>query len=69
MPYHVRDDELTDEWQCNSNAWDPAHSHCSVPQALSNEEIDTILALQDGAGQGMGEEGQAWAEEGEFYEG
>lgn len=48
MPYHLRDDELTDEWECKDNSWDYLHATCSVPQALSNEEIDEILALQVG---------------------
>ena len=26
--------------------WDPAHASCDIPQELSNEEIDKILALQ-----------------------
>jgi hypothetical protein len=47
VPYTLGDEQLPDDWQCKHNAWDPAHASCSIPQELSNEEIDAILALQD----------------------
>jgi hypothetical protein len=47
VPYSLGDEQLPDEWQCKDNSWDPAHASCSIPQALSNEEIDAILTLQD----------------------
>lgn len=47
MPYTVTDEQLGDDWQCQDNVWDPAAASCDVPQVLSNEEIDSILALQD----------------------
>ncbi|MEW5299531.1 MAG: hypothetical protein WDW36_002539 [Sanguina aurantia] len=54
VPYHLRDDELTDEWECKDNSWDYIHAICSIPQALSNEEIDEILALQEDVLEGGG---------------
>jgi hypothetical protein len=47
VPYTLGDEQLPDDWQCKHNVWDPAHASCSIPQELSNEEIDAILALQD----------------------
>ncbi len=52
VPYTLTDDELTDDWECKDNVWDKAHQSCTVPQELSNEEIDEILALQVGLGAG-----------------
>ena len=46
VPFHLRDDETPDDWQCADNIWDGEHASCSVPQALTDEEIDEILALQ-----------------------
>lgn len=51
VPYTVADEQLGDDWQCSDNVWDAAAASCDVPQVLSNEEIDSILALQ-GAGEG-----------------
>eukprot|EP00798_Chlamydomonas_sp_ICE-L_P025171 gene25171-10801_t len=49
VPYHIRDNELTDEWECGDNVWNQACQSCSVEQELSNEEIDHILMAQQGA--------------------
>jgi hypothetical protein len=46
VPYYVTDEELTDNWECANNVWDAPYSSCDVPQELSNDEIDQILALQ-----------------------
>jgi hypothetical protein len=46
VPYYVTDEELTDIWECSNNIWDAPFSSCDVPQELSNDEIDQILALQ-----------------------
>ena len=46
VPYTLTDDQLTDEWECKSNVWDPQRSSCEAPQALSDKAIDEILALQ-----------------------
>ncbi|GLI58399.1 hypothetical protein VaNZ11_000099 [Volvox africanus] len=46
VPYNVKDDDLPEDWECKHNTWDMRHASCLSPQALSNEEIDHILALQ-----------------------
>lgn len=46
MPYNLKDEELPEDWECKHNVWDPNHASCNTAQALSNEEIDGILALQ-----------------------
>ncbi|GIM15000.1 hypothetical protein Vretimale_17869 [Volvox reticuliferus] len=46
VPYTVKDDDLPEDWECKHNTWDMRHASCLSPQALSNEEIDHILALQ-----------------------
>jgi len=42
------DDDIPDAWTCSENLWDPAHKSCSIPQALSDEQIDEILMQQVG---------------------
>lgn len=49
MPFALGDDDLNDEWECKDNTWDKTRASCNVPQELSNEEIDEILAMQVGA--------------------
>jgi hypothetical protein len=46
VPFTVLDEEIPDDWQCKQNIWDKGHASCGVPQALSDEQIDEILALQ-----------------------
>ncbi|PNH01501.1 hypothetical protein TSOC_012609 [Tetrabaena socialis] len=46
VPYSLKDEELPEDWECKNNVFDLRHSSCMTPQALSNEEIDEILALQ-----------------------
>jgi len=48
VPYELPEDAIPDDWTCAGNVWDPAHAACAVPQALSDEAIDEILALQAG---------------------
>ncbi|KAK9823247.1 hypothetical protein WJX72_001331 [[Myrmecia] bisecta] len=48
VPYWIQDEETPDEWTCADNKWDKAHASCAVPQALTDEQIDEILALQQG---------------------
>lgn len=48
VPYSLGDEQLPDDWACKDNAWDAGHANCGVPQELSNQEIDAILALQVG---------------------
>eukprot|EP00210_Caulerpa_lentillifera_P002980 g2845.t1 len=43
VPYHLKDSDLGDRWVCKDNIWDPMFAACTVPQALSNEEIDARL--------------------------
>ncbi len=46
VPYTLSDEEIPDDWECMDNVWDPHHAACTVPQALTDEEIDEILAQQ-----------------------
>jgi hypothetical protein len=46
VPFHLRDDELHDDWMCKDNIWDTQHASCTVPQELDDKQIDEILALQ-----------------------
>ena len=46
VPYILQDDEIPDDWECSQNIWDKEHNSCTVPQALTDEEIDEILSLQ-----------------------
>ena len=40
------DDDIPDAWTCQENVWDRAHNSCTIPQALSDEQIDEILMQQ-----------------------
>jgi len=51
VPYTITDEDLSDTWECTGNVWDPGHASCDVPQELSNQAIDEILALQVGVPQ------------------
>lgn len=44
VPFHVRDEDLGDDWECGDNSWDEAFQSCSVPQERSNDEVDPKLA-------------------------
>ena len=46
VPYDLREDDTPDDWECQNNVWDEDHASCSVPQELTDKEIDNILALQ-----------------------
>ncbi len=46
VPYDLREDDTPDDWECHDNKWDTNHASCSVPQELTDKEIDEILALQ-----------------------
>lgn len=46
VPYNIEDADISDDWTCADNQWDPAHNHCTVPQELSNDQIDQILHAQ-----------------------
>ena len=50
VPYELGDDAIPDDWTCAQNVWDPRHADCTVPQALTDDQIDAILALQDAGG-------------------
>lgn len=43
VPYHLKDSDLGDRWECRENIWDPMYASCTVRQALSDEQIDAIL--------------------------
>jgi hypothetical protein len=47
VPYDLNDEDIPEDWTCENNVWDEEHQSCSVPQALSDEQIDEILALQE----------------------
>ena len=49
VPFTLQDEDIPDDWECSQNVWDRDHNSCSVPQALTDEEIDEILALQVGS--------------------
>jgi hypothetical protein len=34
LPYHVDDEELSDDWQCSKNLWDPESASCDAAQVL-----------------------------------
>ena len=46
VPFTLKEEDTPDDWECSNNEWDKAHASCTVPQALSDEEIDEILAQQ-----------------------
>lgn len=46
VPYNIEDADISDDWTCADNQWDPAHNSCTVPQELSNDQIDQILHAQ-----------------------
>ena len=46
VPFTLRDEDTPDDWECANNEWDKQRASCMVPQALSDEEIDEILAHQ-----------------------
>ena len=46
VPYELGDDAIPDDWTCAANEWDPERAACDVPQALTDDQIDAILALQ-----------------------
>lgn len=46
VPFTLQDNDLSDDWECSGNIWDPRRAECSVPQELTNQEIDEILAQQ-----------------------
>eukprot|EP00193_Tetraselmis_chui_P002358 CAMPEP_0177752082 /NCGR_PEP_ID=MMETSP0491_2-20121128/727_1 /TAXON_ID=63592 /ORGANISM="Tetraselmis chuii, Strain PLY429" /LENGTH=212 /DNA_ID=CAMNT_0019267257 /DNA_START=364 /DNA_END=999 /DNA_ORIENTATION=+ len=48
VPYDLNDEDIPEDWACENNVWDEEHQSCSVSQALSDEQIDEILALQEG---------------------
>ena len=46
VPFTLQDEDISEEWDCSQNVWDKQHNSCDIPQALPDEEIDEILALQ-----------------------
>ena len=46
VPFTLHDEDISEDWECADNIWDRAYASCSVPQALSDNEIDAILAKQ-----------------------
>jgi len=46
VPYTLQDEDISEEWDCSQNVWDKERNSCDIPQALPDEEIDEILALQ-----------------------
>lgn len=53
VPFNIDDEALTDEWECGDNSWDRTRAACTVPQELSNDEIDDMLAQDEAAASGM----------------
>lgn len=46
VPFTLHDEDISEDWECANNVWDKAYASCSIPQALSDNEIDNILAKQ-----------------------
>ncbi|CAM6104771.1 unnamed protein product [Calypogeia fissa] len=39
---------VTARWTCSDNTWDPKRASCSVPQEISNDDVDHLLGLVPG---------------------
>lgn len=46
VPFTLQDVDIPDDWECAQNVWDEEHNSCTVPQALTDAEIDEILSFQ-----------------------
>lgn len=49
VPFTLKDEDISEEWECKDNKWDRAYAACTMAQALTDEEIDDILAGQQSA--------------------
>lgn len=47
MPYTLKDEDISEDWECKDNKWDRMYAACTMAQALTDEEIDGILAGQE----------------------
>ena len=47
MPYTLKDEDISEDWECKDNKWDRTYAACTMAQALTDEEIDGILAGQE----------------------
>ena len=47
IPYNVQEEDIPDRWSCFGNIWNPLMASCSIPQSMTNDAIDEILAEQE----------------------
>ena len=47
MPYTLKNEDIPEDWECRDNKWDRMYAACTMAQALTDEEIDGILAGQN----------------------
>jgi len=48
IPYSIdTETQIPEDWSCANNVWDDGFALCSVPQQLSDDEIDAVLQLQE----------------------
>ncbi|KAL3149213.1 hypothetical protein ABBQ32_002039 [Trebouxia sp. C0010 RCD-2024] len=47
VPYTLKDEDISEDWECKDNKWDRTYAACTMAQALTDEEIDGILAGQE----------------------
>ena len=49
VPFTLKDEDISEDWECKDNKWDRMYAACTMAQALTDEEIDGILAGQQDA--------------------
>ena len=49
VPFTLKDEDISEDWECKDNKWDRTYAACTMAQALTDEEIDGILAGQQDA--------------------
>lgn len=47
VPYTLKNEDIPEDWECRDNKWDRMYAACTMAQALTDEEIDGILAGQN----------------------
>lgn len=49
VPFTLKDEDIPEDWECKDNKWERTYAACTMAQALTDEEIDGILAGQQDA--------------------
>ena len=49
VPFTLKDEDISEDWECKDNKWDRTYAACTMAQALTDAEIDGILAGQQDA--------------------